>query len=77
MIPVKGAQYHEKSFGIEINRWLVYYAALKAKMQGTKNVSYFRGDMWKHDFDRYERAFDMYTGVVCLVADFFWNNFCH
>ena len=54
-VSLLGAETHTKSFGIEINRWLVYYAVARALAGGHKNVTYFKGDMWKHDFDRYER----------------------
>ena len=39
-ITLLGADYFEKSQGIEINRWLVYYSALKGSFpQGTLDFS--------------------------------------
>lgn len=52
-ITLLGADYFEKSQGIEINRWLVYYSALKALRSGKRNTKFFRADLWKHDFNQY------------------------
>jgi len=56
------------SWGIEINRWLVYYSSVKSLLSGqSSSTRFFKSDLWKHNFDKYGNI--VIFGVGPMMSD--------
>ena len=58
----------EKSWGVEINRWLIYYSRILAISAGqSSSTKFIKCDLWKHDFAQYSNV--IIFGVEPMMAD--------
>jgi len=54
--------------GVELNRWLVYYSRLRARLEGlSSKTGFYRTDLWKHNLKQYDNI--VIFGVEQMMAD--------
>ncbi|EDV27641.1 Protein FAM173B [Trichoplax sp. H2] len=67
-IVIAAAREGHQAFGYELNRWLVLYSKIKARMEGMHTKTLFRtADLWKIDLSTYDNI--VIFGVPSMMKD--------